>query len=288
MKVKHLPLILAVNCNEQVVNAWEREILNNTCLGVLVATSLHQAASYLRDHSLKIGALIVEVQFSTPGSQAPDLGLNDGADLALYASEERTSSPCWLVSSMLSPAEFEHKVAGLRGRAAGWFNKLNHTLWGRIEAELLKMILLQDSACRRRVEESGFDVESMLITRVARPDHVRKLVDLLKLPRITYYSKQSVNSAPVEFKLTQMAGAWLARVEKFGDFADGRDMDAVDALAKSTEALVSMGRQAGDPDAPAGVGRKKTARKSATASSARRRSMSLDAALHPAAPQHLT
>jgi len=186
MNHSYSPVALIVDDDEAVVKRIERNFLRETSIGVISANSLRRAADLISDKSIRIDALVADLNFSA-GTRDQGRELHDGLELIQFAEKNRPE-----ISSVVLSVEGDDAVRHRRAKELGlhvhrWFPKLSPpggplSPWATVERACLTNALRKDRDFRDRCKELKIEVRDLLSDE-AIAEKVRHVV---RFPRLSY------------------------------------------------------------------------------------------------------
>jgi len=212
MNPTYSPVALIVDDDPIVVKRLSREFLRETSMGVLPAYDLRRAANLLADPSVRIDALVTDLNFA--GNTRDDANqLSDGIDLVKFAEHERPEAPAFVVSIEADDQVHRQRAKSLKAKVEGWHMKIPRpgvvppalSLWATAERACLSNVLRKDPDFRARLKDLKIDVRDLLDDNAI----AEKVRGVMKFPRLTY-----ITELGDEFEVLKPIEVMCARVEK--------------------------------------------------------------------------
>ncbi len=243
MNRTYAPVALVIDDDPAVINRMKTGFIEDTSMGVLVANNLKDANSFLRDKSVKIDALITDLNF-TPGTQAGHLV--SGIDILEISKKFRPDIPQYVLSVDAEEERIKNECDEKRLRVEEFFPKLGSTQprkpWETVERACLAKTVKTNQMVRENMEANGIDTRNLVdeveIFEAMRRLPMARLTYLLEVPGFRV-------KKPIEVLCVKDGDLYRASAIQIGLITDGEGADTADAI----EALAKLIAEEADFDA---------------------------------------
>ncbi len=183
MKRTYSPVALVIDDEQPVIQRLQDGFLKDTALGVLVAEDLVTAGNYLEDPTIKIDAVVTDLNFPIR-FRDKRRNLANGLDLLELSKIHRPNVPKYIYSVDAEDDSVRRNCEEQDLAVEGYFPKLgeNSKPWVEVERACLSKRLKKSREFRQEMEQQGVQVRDL----VGENDIVDTVRTRINLPRLTY------------------------------------------------------------------------------------------------------
>lgn len=232
------PIVLLVDDDKAARYQLRKRFLNQTNLGVIVASNLAEACSLVDNSNLNFDSVVADYYFVGEGMHDLSNELYDGVDLLEYVKKKKGEEmPLYMISCYAEEDELQERIRETDVEIDGVFQKLNTGLQERSPMAQIERRLMARFAENLEQSEPDFSqIEKSTQDMIA--DGIRAMAPKI---RFTYLQidTDAWKSIPIEVMCKQELDQWRADAYDIGLLEKGEGDSVSEALDDLAEKLIN-------------------------------------------------